>query len=212
MGRNILGGFFGHAVFDVHADFVGDGRVLDEFPRGEVTATWAGCVGSMREVGVEALVHRLVLVLRVFGQVMPEVPFAEMSGRIARFLKGLGQGKVIWFQARQAIRDEETGARPAFDELLIEDDFIEVADGGSDPGARRVLTHENTGTRRRTKRAGRIGLREARPPLGQAINIRGLVKRTPKATQVSGPKVIGEDEDDVRLARFRRDEYQRCEQ
>ncbi|NDA79107.1 MAG: hypothetical protein EBY07_15305 [Actinobacteria bacterium] len=117
MGDDVLRGLLGHAVLDVHADVIGDRGVLDELPGREVAAAWSGRVGRVREIGIEALVLRFVMVRWL--EVVSEVPFAEVRGRVAGFLEGFGEREVIGLQAGDAVGDEEAGVRAFLGQLLV---------------------------------------------------------------------------------------------
>jgi hypothetical protein len=97
VGGDLLRGFFGHAVLDVHADVAGARRILDELPRREVAAAGAWRFRRVREVGVEALVLRLVAILGF--EVVSKVPLAEVGGCIAGLPERLGERKVFTAEA-----------------------------------------------------------------------------------------------------------------
>ena len=56
--------------------------------------------------------------------------------------------------------------------------------------ARRVLAGEQTGTRRGAVGRGGIGIREDHSPLGQAIDVRGLIKIRPHVTGVFPAEIV----------------------
>ena len=87
-------GFFGHAIFDVLI-----GRVwieVRELPRCDVTARRSGS-GPMWHVDIESMLQRRV-------GLGAEMPFSEVTGRVAVVLEHLGQRVVAGVQPRDRIQ------------------------------------------------------------------------------------------------------------
>ena len=116
-----------------------------------------------------------------------EMPFAEVTGRVAGGLQGAaqgGRGRV------QPLRQPAAGV------------IGPVAQVGSDPPTLRVLAGEQGATRRRADRRVHVELGERQPLRREAVDVRGLGLGVAEAGEVAPAQVIDEHEQDVR-ARLR---------
>jgi len=193
VGADELTGLVGHPFVDVAARLVRDGGVTDELPRRQVSSAGTRgprCVGP---VEVEALVARLVGVAP--GEVVAEVPLAEVAGGVARVLQRLRQRVEIRLQARH--RSRKMHPRVAQQELLLQMHLREVAARGGDAGARGVLSDHDARPRGGAKRAGGVGVGESHASRGEAVEVRRFVEGAAEAAQIANAQVIGENQHDV---------------
>ena len=150
----------------------------------------AGCIGTMIEVigraaenaeeGVVAALERAVV------RQIAEMPFADQARAVACLLEQRGEGGMTW-------RQPDGFRGRGIDRLLEAHRQTHLIAAGRQAGARG-----------RAIRRIRIALREPHPLDRQTVHVRRRVVALAVATHVGIAKVVGQDEDDVRLDRLRK--------
>ena len=183
----------GHAVLDVLA-----GRFLFEvrkLPRCDIRARRPG-PRMMRQIQIKSLLQRRI-------RLRSEMPFAEVRRGIARVLQRFRERAVFGLQSCH---------RLGLDGLLIgrcllacrclQHDLRHVAVRHRDARACRALSREQSRTRGRAQRTGRIRPSEGHAATGEACDVRCLViRRVAVKRRVTPAQVVGENNNDVRLRR-----------
>ena len=119
------------------------------------------------------------------------MPLTSKERRVAGALHCLGQRRCLECQAIRVRSGKQLCvALPGLG-------FLRRADVIRDPSALRPLSGHQAGTRRRTNGTRRIGIGKPSPFLGQAIEIRRLVKRAAVTAQISLAEIIGEKDDNI---------------
>ena len=129
----------------------------------------------------EPLVHALLL-RHSRRAVAAETPLADDAGVVARALEHLRERRVL------AAQRDRVAVRPVV---------------ATDARVASVLAREERPARGRTAGAARVGLREAHPLAGEAVEVRRGKLLLPVATQVSPAQIVREDDDDVRAGLIR---------
>jgi len=186
-----------HPVLDVLAGFPDDGGIANELPRREIAAARPGRVRRVWEVEVETLILRLVVIVRIRRQVVPQVPLAEVRRGVARLVQRFGQREVLGLQPREAVRGDRAHVRIPASQLFLELDFGHMAHGRGDADPRRVLAGQDARPRRRAERVRGVRLGELHATGRKSIEIWRLVIGAAETVQVAPAEIVGEDEDDI---------------
>jgi hypothetical protein len=173
----------------------GDGAIREVF-RGALGRGATGSGGLRVALG---FVRDLPTLLRGTETGAAEVPFAEVAGFVADRTETFGEGLDLerQLQRHDRIGEARVGTPVAGDVLR-------------DAKARLVLAALNIRARGRADGAG-VELSEAQALLRETVEVRRLVEGVAVAPEVGPPKIVGENEDDIRRRRFRfRRECARC--
>jgi len=117
--------------------------------------------------------------LRAVVRVAGEVPLADNPGGVAGRPERLGDGDVVGGEVLRVVGAEVVGDAHA---------------GGP-------LPRHQGGAVRRADRRGGVGVGEAHAVAGETVQVGRLVERVAVAAQLRVAQVVGQDEDDVALAR-----------
>ena len=179
-----------------------------ELPRRDVAARRPRTCG-VGQIDIKTMLQRRI-------RFRSEVPFAEMAGGVACVLQRLGQSAVFRVQSGHRRGLNRLLRRvPARSDFCLKHDLRQMAVRGGDARACRAEARENGGARGRAERTGRVGAHEGHSALREPFDIRRLIKsRVTVECRVRPAKIVGEDEDDIRLRRKRRmrnQEGRQCE-